>query len=167
VDQDLLLSAFHRPLRIATAVLAAAGLGLALFGAGAVLAHASWGEAVMFTSIGVVLVAAGAIVLFGHRWAVVIAVVILGAQSIAVPARIWELVNGIDPVKTRQLRHLGIDPALGVTINVIYSAIGAGLFAWFAVRYVAARRTRRSTDALPGTEHQGRGCCFWSTTTEN
>jgi hypothetical protein len=144
------LNAFHRPLRIATAVLAAAGVGLAVFGAGAALAHASWGEAAAFTFIGFVLVAASAIILSGHRWAVVVAVIILGAQCISVPARIWELVNGIDPVKTRQLRHLGIDPGLGVTINVIYSSIGAGLSVWFAVRYIAARRNRRIEGHQPG-----------------
>jgi drug/metabolite transporter (DMT)-like permease len=136
----VLLRAFHRPLRVATAVLALAGVCLATAGVIAALTHHDTGQAVIFTIIAVVLASASALLFRGHRWAIVIAVITLCGQGGAVAARIWELIYGIDPIKTRQLQHLGFNPTTGVIINLIYSSVGAILFAWFAVRYITLRR---------------------------
>jgi hypothetical protein len=139
----VLLRGFHRPLRVATAMLALAGVCLAMAGAIAALTHHDIGQAVIFIVVALVLASAAAVLFRGHRWAILIAVIILGGQWVAVAARIWELIHGIDPIKTRQLRHLGFDPATGLTINLIYSSMGAILFAWFAVRYIRLRRNAR------------------------
>jgi drug/metabolite transporter (DMT)-like permease len=139
----VLLRAFHRPLRVATAMLASVGVCLATAGMIAALTHHDSGQAAIFTIVALVLASAAAMLLRGHRWAILIAVIILGGQWVAVAATIWELIHGIDPIKTRQLHHLGFNPTIGVIINLIYSSIGATLFAWFAVRYITMRRNAR------------------------
>ena len=139
----VLLRAFHRPLRVATAMLALAGVCLATAALIAALTHHDSGQAFIFTIVALVLASAAAMLLRGHPWAILIAVITLGGQWVAVAATIWELIHGIALIKTRQLQHLGFNPTTGVIINLIYSSIGAALFAWFAVRYVTMRRNAR------------------------
>ncbi|WP_328400746.1 hypothetical protein [Nocardia sp. NBC_00403] len=138
----VLVCAFHRPLRIATAALAVTGVCLAITGLALSLAHEDRGRAGVFAVVAVVLMVAAAMVLRGGRWVSSAAVILLGGQWIAMAATIFELVHGIDWVKTQQLQRLGVDPTVGVTINLVFSSIAALLFAWFALRYAAIRRNR-------------------------
>lgn len=139
----MLLSAFHRPLRIATALLLLAGVALAAFGSAASLTHHSPARAASFLIVAVALASAAALVLRGYRWIIAITTVALGGQWIAVAATTWELIHGIDPIKSRQLHDLGVTPTTGVTINLIYSSTAAFLFTWFALRYYRIRTSAR------------------------
>jgi hypothetical protein len=61
------------------------------------------------------------------------------------PARNPELVFGVAVVKQRQLHSLGFDPTAAVALNLVYSAIGFGLFCWLAARWWMRRRRARTT----------------------
>ena len=65
--------------------------------------------------------------------------VALAGQVFAVAGTAVELSRGVAEVKSQQLRQLGFDPAVGVTINLAYSGLGFALFCWFAIRWLAAR----------------------------
>jgi hypothetical protein len=139
----VLLDAFHRPLRVATALLALAGSCLGIVAVIAAMTHADTAQAGVFAIVTVVLAFSAAMLLRGNKWTILIAVVGLGGQWAAVAARTWELIRGIDPIKTRQLQHLGFDPTTGVIINLVYSSIPTILFCWFAARYLTMRRIAR------------------------
>lgn len=133
---------FHRPLRLATVGLCLAGVGLcALAG---VLAFARVGpvQGLIFTVVGMVLVAAAVAVARGYRWVLVVAVIVLGGQVGAVAGTAWELTHGVADVKARELRALGFDPRLGVAVNLVYSAVACVLFGWFVARWYRDRRAR-------------------------
>jgi hypothetical protein len=139
----VLLSAFHRPLRIATAMLVLAGVALAAIGTTAALIHHSPGPATSFIIVALTLTCAAALLIRGNRWIIAITVVALGGQWIAVAATTWELIRGIAPIKSRQLHDLGFNPTAGVTINLIFSTIAGLLFTWFAIRYFNIRANAR------------------------
>jgi hypothetical protein len=54
----------------------------------------------------------------------------------------WELARGVHGSKARELRGLGVDPELGVALNLVYSAVASLVFAWLVTRWWAARRDR-------------------------
>lgn len=91
------------------------------------------------------LTAAGFAVLRGYRWVLATAVVALGGQVVAVVGTVWELVGGIAEFKAAQLREIGVDPTLGVTINLVYSGVAMVLFGWFAVRWLRDRQQRQAS----------------------
>jgi len=124
-------------------MLALAGVALAAFGIVAALTHHSPAHAASFLIVAVALATAAALVMHGYRWVITITIVVLGGQWIAVAATAWELVHGIDPIKSRQLHDLGVAPTTGVTINLIYSTTAALLFTWFALRYFTIRASAR------------------------
>lgn len=79
--------------------------------------------------------AAGLIVLAlgtarGARWAQGTSVVLLALQLLGAIGSGWQLIRGIDASKAHELRRLGVDPTVGVTLNLVYSAIASGLFLW-------------------------------------
>jgi uncharacterized membrane protein len=49
-------------------------------------------------------------------------------------------VGGVHGSKAGELRDLGIDPELGVTLNLLYSTVAALVFAWVAARWRKMRR---------------------------
>ncbi|WP_412538551.1 hypothetical protein R8Z50_22180 [Longispora sp. K20-0274] len=93
--------------------------------------------AFLAAGVGLAMVAAG--VVRGARWVLVLAVVGFGGQIWAVAGTLWELTHGIDAGKARELRLRGVDPTVGVAINLAYSAASV-LFGWFALRCYQARR---------------------------
>jgi hypothetical protein len=128
-------AAFHRPLRRAVAGLV--GVGAVLAGTTAILSFARVGarDGVVYTLIAVLLAAAAAGIARGVRWLAWLALIVCAGQVGAVVGTVLELVYGVAPVKATQLRALGVAPRAGVAVNLSYSAVGFGLFCWFAVRW--------------------------------
>jgi hypothetical protein len=87
--------------------------------------------------------AVGAVgVLRANRVALGLSVLGLGGQILGVIGTTWELAQGVHGSKARELRRLGIDPELGVALNLVYSAVASLVFAWLVTRWWAARRGR-------------------------
>jgi len=142
--------AFHRRLVLATVALLLTGIDLALLGAVAATTHRQPENAVVFLVVAAVLGCSAALIWRRVRWAVTLCLIALAGQSAAVVGTAWELVHGVAGIKADQLRSLGFDPELGVTLNLVYSTIGFGLFCWFAVRWSILHRsstTHRQRDA--------------------
>ena len=59
----------------------------------------------------------------------------LAAQPVIALAAAWQLYTGVPASKADELRRLGVRPELGAAANVAYSALGAAVFAWLAVRW--------------------------------
>ena len=74
-------------------------------------------------------------VLRGNRVALIISTAGLGAQVLGVIGSAWELVRGVQGSKADELHRLGIDPELGVALNLLYSAVASAVFAWVAARW--------------------------------
>ena len=99
--------------------------------------------------IGLALLAAGT-----HRrsrWAVALSVLLLGSQIVGVVGSAIELSLGEAADKAATLRSLGIDPTLGIALNLAYSVAAAGLFCWSVAGYVA----RRHRNAQPTGPRRG------------
>ncbi|WP_412538603.1 hypothetical protein R8Z50_22455 [Longispora sp. K20-0274] len=133
--------ALHRPLRLAIASLLGLGVVLAWSSVPAAVARIGRWQGVVFLVVGVGLTVLAIGVVRGVRWASVIAVVGLAGQPLAVAGTLWELAYGIDAGKARELRLLGFEPTVGVTVNLAYSVVASALFGWFALRWWRARRT--------------------------
>jgi hypothetical protein len=134
--------AFHRPLRLAVAGLIGTGVLLAV--TAAVLAFTRVGprDGAIYTVVAAMLAAMAAGIARGVRWLAWLSLVVCAGQLAAVIGTVLELAYGVAPVKAGQLRALGFNPRVGVAINLGFSAIGFGLFCWFAVRWWQ-RRVRR------------------------
>ena len=79
-------------------------------------------------------------VLRRHRVALAVSTILLGAQILGVIGSTWELTRGVHGSKARELRDLGFDPAFGVALNLLYSAVASAVFAWAVARWLASRR---------------------------
>src|SRR5690242_19788382 len=112
---------FHRPLRRSAAALALAGAGLAALSAVLSIArHLGTARIVAFTAVAVVSTAFAIAVLLAARWALWLAAVVFGGQTLAIAGTVAELIVGVDRGKAADLRALGFDPTLGVLINLAY-----------------------------------------------
>ena len=88
-----------------------------------------------------------------NRAALAVSTAGLGAQILGVIGSAWELAQGVNGSKARELRRLGVDPTLGVALNLVYSAVASLVFAWVVTRWWTSRRgkfARWSTDPPPG-----------------
>jgi hypothetical protein len=136
-----LRAVFHRPLRLTVGALWLVGIGLA--GWTAPLASRRSGVVSGLPFVGVVV--AGSFLLRGvlqaDRRALAISMVLLGAQFGGVIGSAWQLGQGVDGAKARELRRLGVDPTVGVAVNLVYSAVAFGVFGWAAARWLRARRS--------------------------
>ncbi|RJO75643.1 hypothetical protein D5S18_14600 [Nocardia panacis] len=137
----MLLSAFHRRLRLATAALLVVGVGLAIFGLVGAADHRDR-RAGAFAVAAVVLAVLVPVVLRGGRWVVGGAAIVLGGQWIAVVGTLVELLIGVGASKSADLRRIGVEPAMGVGINLAYSLVAGMLFVWFMIRLRAVWRRR-------------------------
>jgi hypothetical protein len=54
--------------------------------------------------------------------------VLLGAQLFGALGSAWELVHGVDGSKAKELHDLGVDPTLGVVLNLLYSLVAFVVF---------------------------------------
>ena len=51
----------------------------------------------------------------------------------------WQLLSGVHDSKADELHRLGIDPELGVALNLVYSAVASAVFVWVLTRWLATR----------------------------
>jgi hypothetical protein len=70
----------------------------------------------------------------GERWALAIDTVLLAASILGVAGVLFELSHFDTSEKAAQVRALGVDPLLGLLLNLAYSAIGTVLFARIVTR---------------------------------
>lgn len=141
-------STFHRPLRLTIAALWIVGIALAGFTAPRAwvrLGAASAVPFIMVAALGIVLTRS---VLRGRRWALRLSAVLLGGQLAGVIGSAWQLLQGVNGTKARELRRLGVNPRFGVAVNLVYSSAAVAVFGWIAARRLAAGRTNRR--AHPG-----------------
>lgn len=131
---------FHPRLRSAVAGLWLTGVALA--GLTAPLAWRRTGVAAglpfLAAALGLALLALA--VLRANRVALAVSTVLLGAQILGVLGSAWQLLRGVHGSKADQLHRLGIDPELGVALNLVYSAVASAVFAWVLTRWLATRR---------------------------
>jgi hypothetical protein len=93
-------------------------------------------------ALGLLVLAVG--VLRTKRIALIVSTVLLGAQVLGVLGSAWQLVQGVDGSKANELRRLGVDPELGVALNLAYSAVASVVFVWLLGRWWTLRRERVS-----------------------
>jgi ABC-type branched-subunit amino acid transport system permease subunit len=117
-------------------------VGVALAGFTAPLAWRRTGvvSALPFVAVALSGVVLAVAVLRANRAALAISTFLLGAQLFGVVGSAWELIHHVKGSKARELRRLGVDPTLGVALNLLYSAVASVVFAWVAARWWAARR---------------------------
>jgi len=77
-----------------------------------------------------------------NRAALALSTAGLGAQILGVFGSAWELSRGVAGSKARELRGLGVDPELGVALNLVYSLVASAVFAWLVTRWWLIRRGR-------------------------
>jgi ABC-type branched-subunit amino acid transport system permease subunit len=120
-----------------------AGVGLAGFTAPRAWHRTGVASAVPFiaAALGLAILATG--VLRRSRVALAISTAGLGAQILGMLGSAWELARGVHGFKARQLRELGVEPSLGVALNLLYSAVASAVFAWIMRRWSAQRRDTR------------------------
>jgi hypothetical protein len=143
MDMTDRMQAVHRPLRLSLSALAAAGAALAA--TAAILTATTHGllrDGIVYTLVaaGLSLVAIG--IARSARWIVALTLVVCAGQIAAVIGLVLELVYGIAPFKAAQLRQLGVNPTVGVGINLLYSTAAFGLFCWAARRWLRRRHRR-------------------------
>ena len=140
IARPTLTSLYHRRLRVTVAALWLVGVALAGFTAPRAWHRTGVVSALPFIAVVVGLLALTAAVLRGNRVALAISTAGLGAQILGVIGSAWELAQGVHGSKARELRDLGVDPELGVALNLIYSAVASAVFAWVVARWFARRR---------------------------
>ena len=84
-----------------------------------------------------------------NRVALIISTVLLGAQLLGVVGSAWQLLDGVHGSKADELNRLGIDPELGVVLNLVYSAVASAVFVWILARWRSAGRLGAADAAGP------------------
>jgi len=79
-----------------------------------------------------------------HRWAAAASLLLLGVQLAGVIGSAIELVQADGSAKAGTLRDLGIDPTVGILLNLTYSAIASALFVWAVVNLPPVTPSRSS-----------------------
>jgi hypothetical protein len=130
---------FDRPLRTALACWLAMAVGLALTGVVAAAIHAQTRQMVAFMAVAIVLSIVVVLAWRNVTWVLAVCLLAGGGQVFAIVGIIWELTQGVATVKAEQLRAIGLDPRLGVSLNLAFSAIGFALFCWSIVRWNTAQ----------------------------
>jgi hypothetical protein len=92
-------------------------------------------SALPFIGVASGLVVLAAFVLRSNRTALLISTAGLGAQILGVIGAGFELLHGVHGSKADELHRLGIDPELGVALNLAYSLVASTVFAWVVVRW--------------------------------
>ena len=96
--------------------------------------------ALPFLAVAVGLTVLAIAVLRAIRIALIVSTAGLGAQVLGVLGSAWELLNGVHGSKSTELRRLGIDPELGVALNLVYSAVASAVFVWVIARWRSDRQ---------------------------
>jgi hypothetical protein len=120
-------------------------VGVALAGFTAPLAWRRTGAvaALPFIAAALGLAVLAFAVLRAYRVALIISTVLLGAQVFGVIGSAWQLLDGVHGSKAEELKRLGIDPELGVALNLAYSAVASAVFVWMVTRWIRFSRTVR------------------------
>jgi hypothetical protein len=134
-----LVGAFHRPLRMTVAGLWLVGVAFAGFTAPRAWQRTGVTSALPFIAVVFGLSLLAVAVLRANRFALLISAIGLGAQILGVFGSAWELAQGVHSYKARELRDLGVDPELGVALNLLYSAVASLVFAWLVARWFKNR----------------------------
>ena len=135
-----LRSVFHHRLRVTVAGLWLVGVGLAGFTAPRAWDRTGVAAALPFLAVTVGGIVLATAVLRANRAALAISTILLGAQILGVIGSAWQLADGVQGSKARELRDLGFDPEPGVALNLLYSAVASAVFAWAVARWLADRR---------------------------
>jgi purine-cytosine permease-like protein len=118
-----------RPLRIALTALWASGAGLATATAVvAVRRDASGGAG--YAAAAVVLALGALLTARGRRIITIIGLVACAGQLLAVAATTWELTHHVSHVQVQKLQALGVNPRVGVAINLAFSLCASLVAAW-------------------------------------
>jgi hypothetical protein len=134
-----LQSVFHRPLRAVVVGLWLTGALIAGFTAPLAAARLSplASLALALPALGLALLAVATF--RGVGWALVLSLVLLGAQVVGVVGSAWELSHRVDASKASEFHALGFDPTFAVGLKLLYSAVAAGLFGWTVFRILMQR----------------------------
>jgi hypothetical protein len=130
---------FSGPVRWCAAGLCLCGTGLAAAAVVPAFRRLGTGQGLAFLAVAVAFAALAVAVLRAWPWALALCAVGLGGQVAAVIGTVAELVVGVDAGKAQQVRLLGFDPVVAVTINLVYSAIAVVLFCWLVMRWLRWR----------------------------
>ena len=98
------------------------------------------GSALPFITASACLAALAYAVLRAKPVSLIVSTALLGAQIFGVIGSAGELVAGVSGSKAAELHRLGIDPEVGVALNLLYSAVASAVFVWVAVRWRKMRR---------------------------
>jgi hypothetical protein len=71
-----------------------------------------------------------------HPWALAVGTALGGLQIVGAIGCAIELHSGIAAMKAAELLALGVDPRVGVEVNLAYSLVASALFLWAVVRFV-------------------------------
>jgi hypothetical protein len=132
----------HSPLRWSLTGLAGAGTGLAVTAAILAYAEGNVRDGIVYTVVTAALSLIAVGVARSLRWVVAATLVVCAGQIAAIIGLLLELVYGVAPSKAAQLRRLGVNPTVGVGINLAYSTVAFGLFCWFTWRWLRRRHQR-------------------------
>jgi len=92
-----------------------------------------------FVAVTVGLTALAVAVLRANRVALIVSTVLLGTQVLGVFGSASQLLIGVQGTKADELNRLGIDPELGVALNLVYSAVASVVFVWVLARWRSDR----------------------------
>ena len=134
-----LVATFHRPLRMTVAGLWLVGVGFAGFTAPRAWQRTGVTSALPFVAVVFGLSLLAVAVLRANRVALLVSAIGLGAQILGVIGSAWELAQGVNSYKARELRDLGVDPKLGVALHRLYAAAASRVFAWLRARWFKNR----------------------------
>jgi hypothetical protein len=109
-----------RPLRLALVALWASGATLAMVTA-VVAIRRDAGAVAEYTGAAVALALGALLTARGHRLITTIGLVACAGQPLAVAATAWELSHRISHIQVAKLQALGVNPTVGVAINLVFS----------------------------------------------
>ena len=124
------------------AVLALWALGVAVAGGSATVAAVRVDAAAALPYVGAATVLTALLVGVAcrMRWALIVSLVLLGAQIFGSFGAAWELATGASALKREELERLGADSTVALAFNLAYSLAGSAVFAWAGWRYAQCRR---------------------------
>ena len=124
-----------RPLRITLTALWASGATLAAVTA-VVAAQRHAGAVGAYVAAAAALTLGALFTARGHRLTTLIGLVACAGQPLAVAATAWELTHRVSHTQVEKLQALGVNPRVGVAINLVFSLCASAIAVW-------AFRTRR------------------------
>jgi hypothetical protein len=138
--KTFLIAVFDAPMRRAVAILWFVGAMLGALAAVLSFIRPGAGPYWVFLIPMALLLLIACSVLASKMWALGLSFVLLLGQVLGIAGTALELVYGVNANKAAELRALGFDPRLGVSINLAFSLAAVGVL---AVALLRARRAAR------------------------